>query len=154
VTIERARAQLNAVAVRLQREYPATNKNLWFNVAPLDKSYAMTDSKANRALMLMLGAVGLVLLIACANVANLLLARAVTRSREYVVRAALGAGRARLVRQTLVESVLLFLLGGAAGILLARVTVDSLLGLAVSGGYVPERMSVAVDARVFLFTFI
>ncbi len=153
-TLAQARARLDAIAARLQREYPATNKNLWFNVAPLDKSYASTDSRANRALILMLGAVGLVLLIACANVANLLLARAVTRSREYVIRSALGAGRARLVHQTLVESVLLFLLGGAVGILLARVTVDSLLALAVTGGYVPERMAVSVDSRVLLFTFI
>jgi len=152
ITIAHARAELDAVAARLQRQYPDTNRNLRFNVAPLDKSYAMTDARANRALVLMLGAVGLVLLIACANVANLLLARAVARSRECAIRAALGAGRARLVRQMLVESVLLFLMGGALGVLLARVTVDSLLALAVTGGYVPERMAVSVDARVLVFT--
>ena len=152
VTIAQARAQLDSIADRLQRQYPHTNTNLRFKVAPLDKNYASTDPRANRALMLMLGAVGLVLLISCANVANLLLARAVTRSRECVIRAALGASRARLVRQMLVESVLLFLIGGALGVLLARVTVDSLLALAVTGGYVPERMAVAVDARVLIFT--
>jgi len=95
-----------------------------------------------------------VLLIACANVANLLLARSVTRSRECVIRAALGAGRGRLVRQMLVESVLLFLIGGSLGMLLARWSADSLLAFAVAGGYVPERMMVAVDGRILAFTLI
>jgi putative ABC transport system permease protein len=154
VTLAQARAQLETIGRRLEREYPATNKGRGFSVAPLDKYYTLTDSKANRALVLMLGAVGLVLLIACANVANLLLARSVTRSRECVIRAALGAGRARLVRQMLVESALLFLLGGLLGLLLARWSADSLLALAVTGGYVPERMSVAVDGRVLAATLL
>jgi putative ABC transport system permease protein len=152
VTIAQARTQLETIGRRLERDYPATNKGRGFSVAPLGKYYALTDRKANQGLMLMLGAVGLVLLIACANVANLLLARSVTRSREYVIRAALGAGRARLVRQMLVESVLLFLMGGSLGVLLARWSVGSLLALAVTGGYVPERMSVALDGRILAFT--
>jgi predicted permease len=152
VTIAQARAQLDAIAQRLERQYPTTNTNHRFKVAPLDKYYTLANARANRALILMLGAVGLVLLIACANVANLLLARAVTRSRECVIRAALGASRARLIRQMMVETVLLFLLGGALGILCARWSVDSLLALAVAGGYVPERMSVSVDGRVLIFT--
>jgi predicted permease len=154
VTLAQARAELDTIARRLERDYPATNKGRRFNVAPLDKYYASTDRKANQGLLLMLGAVGLVLLIACANVANLLLARAMTRSRECVIRAALGAGRARLVRQMLVESVLLFLIGGGAGVALAHWTTGSLLAFAVAGGYVPERMTVAVDARVLALSLI
>ena len=100
----------------------------------------------------MLGAVGLVLLIACVNVASLMLARAQTRGRECLIRAALGASRGRLVRQLLVENLLLFLAGGALGLLMARWSIDSLHGLAVANGYVPARLAVAVDGRVFAFS--
>jgi putative ABC transport system permease protein len=154
VTIAQARAQLETIGRRLEGAYPETNNARGFSVAPLGKYYASTDAKANRALVLLFGAVGLVLLIACANVANLLLARAVTRSRECVIRAALGAGRGRLVRQMMVESVLLFFLGGLLGILLARWSLDSLLTLGVSSGYIPQRMFVAMDWRVLAFTLV
>ena len=154
VSITQARVQLDTIAQRLEAEYPATNKGRRFNVAALDKYYTSTSARGNRGLLVMLGAVGLVLFIACANVANLLLARAVTRSRECMIRAALGAGRSRLIRQMLVESVVLFLIGGALGVALARWCVDSLLALAVAGGYIPERMSIAVDGRVLAFTLI
>jgi putative ABC transport system permease protein len=154
VTIAQARAQLETIGRRLEQDHPETNKGRGFRVAPLDKYYASTDSNANRSLVLMLGAVGLVLLIACANVANLLLARAVTRSRECVIRAALGAGRARLVRQMLVESVVLFLIGGLLGVAFARWSSDALVALGVAGGYIPQRMMVAVDGRVLAFTLV
>jgi putative ABC transport system permease protein len=154
VTIAQARTQLETIARRLEQEYPATNKGRGFSVAPLDKYYTLTNRTANQGLLLMLGAVGLVLLIACANVANLLLARSVTRSKECVIRSALGASRARLIRQMLVESMLLFVLGGSLGMLLARWSADWLLALAVTGGYVPDRMAVAVDGRVLVFTLL
>lgn len=152
VSIVEARARLETIARRLEADYPATNKGRRFNLAPLGKYYTSTPARANRALLLMFGAVGLVLFIACANVANLLLARAVTRSRECVIRAALGAGRARLIRQMLAESVVLFLIGGTLGVLLAYWCVDSLRALAVAGGYIPDRMHVSVDGRVLAFT--
>ena len=127
VTLAQAQAALDTIGRRLAREHPAIYKNRGFAVAPLGKYYTALGNDAEEGLLLMLGAVGLVLLIACANVTNLLLARAVTRSRECVIRAALGASRGRLVRQMLVESVLLFLLGGTLGVAIARWTVDALL---------------------------
>ena len=131
---------MDAIARRLTAAYPATNKDRGFRLVSLDKSYAGIPRQAGRGLVLMLGAVGLVMLIACVNVASLMLARAVTRGRECVIRAALGASRRRLVRQLLIEHVLLFLAGGMFGALLAWWAVDSLRLLAVAGGYVPARM--------------
>jgi putative ABC transport system permease protein len=153
-SIMQAQAALETINGRLEREHATLYRNRGLAIAPLGKYYSSLGNYAEEGLLLMLGAVALVLLIACANVTNLLLARAVARSRECVIRAALGASRGRLVRQMLVESVLLFLIGGTLGVIIARWTVDALFTFAVAAGYVPERMAIALDGRVLAFSLI
>jgi putative ABC transport system permease protein len=121
VSIAQARAEFDAVSAQLAREYPQTNKNIAAQIVPLREHLV---GSFRDVLPLLLGAAAILLIVACANVANLLLARGVGRAREFAVRQALGAGRARLVRQMLTESFVLAMLGGAAGLVLARWTLD------------------------------
>jgi len=126
VSIDQARAELDTISAQLAREYPRTNKNVVAQVVPLRDHLAGT---LRDVLPLLLGAAAILLTVACANVANLLLARGAGRGREFAVRSALGASRTRLVRQMLVENLLLAAVGGAMGLALARWTLDAIARL-------------------------
>jgi putative ABC transport system permease protein len=121
LSIHQARAEFDGVSAQLAREYPQTNTNIAAQIVPLRQHLV---GSLRDVLPLLLGAAAILLMVACANVANLLLARGIGRAREFAVRQALGAGRLRLIRQMLVESLLLATLGGAAGLVLARWTLN------------------------------
>jgi putative ABC transport system permease protein len=146
-TLESARQEMDAIAARLREQYPASNASFGVLTDPLtDRVIGRTTE---RALWLLFGSVGFVLLIACANVANLVLARAASRRHEFSLRTALGAARARLVRQTLTESVVLSLLAGSIGLILAWAGTAALRGLAP--GALPRAEHIGLDAGVLLF---
>ncbi len=151
VTPREAQAEMDALTARLRRDFPEVyppNGGLTFSVVPLLEEVV---GETRRPLLILLGAVGFVLLICCANVANLLLARAVARQKEIAVRQALGAGRARVLRQLFSESITLAVCGGALGVALAFA---SLQGLHLLGpASVPRLQEISINGGVLLFTF-
>ncbi len=142
-----AQADLSAIAARLAAAYPEKNAGWGVVLVPLQEAIA---GSARKPLLLLLGAVTFVLLIACVNVANLLFARGTSRRREIAIRGALGAGRVRLLRQMLTETLALALAGGAAGVALAVWGAETLVALA--GDSLPRSAEVGIDGRVLLYT--
>jgi predicted permease len=149
VSLSQSQAEMSTIQSRLDRLYPNDNRDLGIYVEPL-KQVIVGD--AGQTLALLLGAVGLVLLITCANIANLLLARSAGRSREFAIRSALGANRSRLVRQLLTESVILSLTGAGLGSLIAFLGISS--ALPAMPGILPRSEDVSVNAPVLLYTLI
>ena len=147
VTPEQAQGELNTIASRLEQQYPDTNTRRGLR---LESALTALVGDVRPVLLILLGAVACVLLIACANVANLLLARATSRHKEMAVRAALGASRIRVIRQLLTESVLLSLVGGGVGLLLAVWWSDLLVALGKED--IPRAVQVGIDWRVLAFT--
>jgi putative ABC transport system permease protein len=147
VTIEQAQAQVSAITARLESEYPGSNRNVTVN--------SLTEivvGDVRPALLVLMGAVAFVLLIACGNVAHMLLARAAARQREFLVRTSLGAGRARVVRQCVLESLVLALSGGALGLALAFAGTRALV--AIGPASIPRLDTISLDLRVAVFTLV
>jgi putative ABC transport system permease protein len=149
ISVAEAQAEMDAISGRLAREFPAENSGWTVRLVPLQKEIV---GDVRTELLVLLGAVGLVLLIACANIANLLLTRATARSKEIAVRIALGAGRARIIRQLLSETAVLGLLGGAVGVALAYWGVKALSSLLPSD--LPQMNPVRVDYFVLGFALL
>src|SRR5882762_2527457 len=147
ITLKQAQAEMETIAARLAKEYPRYNMRVGSVVNPLHEEMV---GKIRPALLVLLGAVGFVLLIACANVANLLLARAAVRQKEIALRLALGASRSRLTKQFLTESVLLATLGAAVGLIFA------IAGLRILKTFIPDTISqadsIGIDTKVLIFT--
>ena len=151
VSIRTAQAEMNLIADSLARQYPKTNRGGGARIVPLVDALAR-DGRTG--LVILLGVVTLVLLIACTNVANLMLARGAARRRELALRATLGAGRARLLQQSVIESVLLAVAGGALGLLLANWTARLLVRLLAQSFQIPRLESTSTDLRVLGFALL
>ena len=151
MTLDQANAQMKLAASQFHRKFPDSNPQQSFGVEPLRDSIV---GDARKSLLILLGAVSLVLLIACANVANLLLVRATGRKREFAIRSAMGAGRGRIIRQLLTESVLLSVTGGITGLCLGFLGVRALLAISPAG--LPrigeDGAAIGIDWRVLGFT--
>jgi putative ABC transport system permease protein len=148
VSVGEAQAEMDGIAARLEQQYPDANTGRIVNLSPL---YEHLVGSIRRALFILLGAVGLVLLIACSNVANLMLARAASRAKEIAIRTALGASRGRVVRQLLTESLILAIIGGGAGLLLALWGIEVLIALGPAD--IPRLDDISIDGPVLWFTF-
>ena len=148
VTVEQARSEIKTIATRLEKSYPVTNTGVSTAVKPLLHNL-LGSYRTN--LTLLLCAVALVLLIACANLANLFAARGASRAREFAIRAAIGASRIRVIRQLLIESFCIALVGGVVGLLFAVWGRDALIAFAPSGA--PRFEGIGFDLRVLAFTF-
>jgi putative ABC transport system permease protein len=149
VSVERARLELTAIATQLETSFPDANRNVTLSVVLLQETMV---AAARPALLILLAAVGCVLVIACANVGSLLLVRAAGRTREMTIRMALGADRARLVRQMLTESLVLAIAGGASGLIVSAWALDLLVTFAPAG--IPRLDRVHMDGSAIVVTFL
>ena len=147
VTLDEAKAEMDKIGANLEKQYNDSNAGNGVGVRPLLEIFV---SDVRRALWVLFAAVGFVLLIACANIANLLLARSTSRQKEMAIRAAMGAGRWRIARQLLTESVLLSLVGGTLGLLLARWGID--LILYISPDSIPRAREIGINWQILAFT--
>jgi putative ABC transport system permease protein len=148
-SIDRARAELIGIANQLEETYPETNRGYGVRVVPIRDTYIGADDE--RIGIVLMSAVGFVLLVMCANLANLMLVRGASRQRELAVRAAMGAGRGRLLWATLAETILIAMPGAALGLLISRWIVDAMIG-AFPSGSLPYWLDFTIDGRVVVFS--